>query len=257
MPTTPILNSRKPSSKTWLNRVFTVTYTVAVSVHLLSHCRTLIHSRTLISVALFVADFVFAFFWLTSQCFHWNPIERQVFPETLKRVVMESEYPSIDVVICTADPTKEPPVGVVNTALSVLAYEYPTEKLSVYVSDDGGSEMTLYAFMECAKFAKHWIPYCKKHGVMERAPEVYFGNHPLPAWDPETHEIKMAKKTNNRKYMNIIDDDDTVSSTRLLLFDKGDRVDDLSFGLCSYTSLSNLFLPGSSDKEELAPMKGF
>ncbi|KAD3338642.1 hypothetical protein E3N88_34163 [Mikania micrantha] len=41
--------------------------------------------------------------------------------------------------------------------------------------------------------------------------------------------------------MNIIGDDDTVSSTRLLLFDKDDRVDDLSFGLCSYISLSLIF----------------
>lgn len=101
----------------------------------------------------------------------------------------EREYPALDVLICTADPTKEPPVGVVNTALSVLAYDYPTDKLSVYISDDGGSEVTLYAFMEGAKFAKHWIPYCKKHSIVDRSPEVYFEND--PAWFPETDEIKV------------------------------------------------------------------
>ncbi|KAI3693699.1 hypothetical protein L1987_76649 [Smallanthus sonchifolius] len=185
---TPLLHSSKPLSKTWLNRIFSLIYAVTLSLLLLRHFRNLIYSRTSISVALFVADFVFAFLWLTSQCFHWNPIERKVFPENLKQVVTESEYPALDVLICTADITKEPPVGVVNTALSVLAYEYPTEKLSVYISDDGGSEMTLYAFMECAKFAKHWIPYCKKHGVVDRAPEVYFGND--PAKYPQTDEIK-------------------------------------------------------------------
>lgn len=59
--------------------------------------------------------------------------------------------------VCTADPYKEPPIGVVNTVLSLMAYDYPTEKLSVYVSDDGGSQLTLFALVEAAKFAKHWL----------------------------------------------------------------------------------------------------
>ncbi|MFS7942056.1 putative cellulose synthase (UDP-forming) [Helianthus anomalus] len=185
---TPLLHSSKPLSKTWLNRMFSLVYAVAVSVLLLRHCRNLIYSPSTIAIALFLADFVFAFLWLTYQCFHWNPVERKVFPENLKHVASESKYPPIDVLICTADPTKEPPIGVVNTALSVLAYEYPAEKLSVYVSDDGGSKMTLYAFMECAKFAKHWVPYCKKYGVVDRAPEVYFGSQPSSY--PETDDIK-------------------------------------------------------------------
>ncbi|XP_071692421.1 cellulose synthase-like protein G3 [Rutidosis leptorrhynchoides] len=171
---TPLFHSSKPLSKTWLNRIFSIIYTLAVSVHMLRHLRTLIYSPTPIRFALFLADFVLAFLWLIAQCFHWNPIERKVYIENLKEVIKENEYPPLDVVICTADPIKEPPVGVVNTALSVLAYEYPTEKLSVYVSDDGGSDITLYAFMECAKFAKYWIPYCKKHNIVDRAPQVYF-----------------------------------------------------------------------------------
>ncbi|XP_076895896.1 cellulose synthase-like protein G3 [Bidens hawaiensis] len=186
---TLLLHSHKPLSKTYLNRIFLLVYAAAVSVLLLRHCRHLFHSPTLVSAALFLADFVFTFLWLTGQCFHWNPIERKVFPENLKQLVTENEYPAIDVFICTADPVKEPPIGVVNTALSVLAYDYPPEKLSVYVSDDGGSEMTLYAFMECAKFAKRWIPYCKMHGVVDRAPEVYFGSD--HAWYHETDEIKL------------------------------------------------------------------
>ncbi|PWA91283.1 cellulose synthase, nucleotide-diphospho-sugar transferase [Artemisia annua] len=187
--TTPLLHSSKPLSKTWFNRIFTLTYAAIVFVHLFRHCRTLIYSPSASSFALFIADFVLAFMWLTAQCFHWNPIERKTYPENLPQLVEESEYPSLDVFICTADPIKEPPVGVVNTALSVLAYEYPTDKLSVYISDDGGSKLTLYAFMECAKFAKHWIPYCKKHNIVDRSPEVYFGCD--TAWFPETDEIKV------------------------------------------------------------------
>ncbi|KAL7607688.1 hypothetical protein Lser_V15G10024 [Lactuca serriola] len=181
-----LLHSSERLSKTWLNRIFAIIYATVVSFLLLRHCRNLIYYP--IPIALFLADFVLAFMWFTSQCFHWNPIHRRVFPENLQQFVEEREYPALDVLICTADPTKEPPVGVVNTALSVLAYDYPTDKLSVYISDDGGSEVTLYAFMEGAKFAKHWIPYCKKHSIVDRSPEVYFEND--PAWFPETDEIK-------------------------------------------------------------------
>ncbi|CAH1415410.1 unnamed protein product [Lactuca virosa] len=183
-----LLHSSERLSKTWLNRIFAVIYSAVVSFLLLRHCRNLIYSPTPISITLFLADFVLAFMWFTSQCFHWNPIHRRVFPENLQLFVEEREYPALDVLICTADPTKEPPVGVVNTALSVLAYDYPPDKLSVYISDDGGSEVTLYAFMEGAKFAKHWIPYCKKHNIVDRSPEVYFESD--PAWFPETDDIK-------------------------------------------------------------------
>lgn len=117
-------------------------------------------------------------------------MHRYVFPENLPQVAKESEYPKLDVFVCTADPFKEPPIGVVNTMLSVLAYEYPTEKLSVYVSDDGGSQLTLFAFMEAAKFAKHWLPYCSKYNIMDRSPEVYFGSE-LSNLFPETNKIQV------------------------------------------------------------------
>ena len=65
-------------------------------------------------------------------------------------------------------------MNVVNTALSVMAYDYPTEKVSVYVSDDGGSALTLFAFMEAAKFARHWLPFCREKNIVERCPEAFF-----------------------------------------------------------------------------------
>ena len=116
-------------------------------------------------------------------------MHHQLFLENLPQVAKESEYPGLDVFVCTADPFKEPPVGVVNTVLSVLAYDYPSEKLSVYLSDDGGSQLTLFAFMECAKFARHWLPYCRKYNIMDRSPEVYFAND--TSMFPETKEIQV------------------------------------------------------------------
>ena len=82
-------------------------------------------------------------------------------------------------------------MGVVNTALSVLAYDYPTEKISVYVSDDGGSQLTLFAFMEAAKFASHWLPFCRKNNIVERNPEAYFASN--NSWPSEAEKIEVIK----------------------------------------------------------------
>ncbi|KAG5561055.1 hypothetical protein RHGRI_004164 [Rhododendron griersonianum] len=86
----------------------------------------------------------------------------------------EKELPGVDVFVCTADPTIEPPIMVVNTVLSVMAYDYPPEKLAVYLSDDAGSELTFYALLEASRFAKHWLPFCKKFKVEPRSPAAYF-----------------------------------------------------------------------------------
>ncbi|GJW41693.1 cellulose synthase-like protein G3 [Tanacetum coccineum] len=64
-----------------------------------------------------------------------------------------------------------------NTALSLMAYDYPPEKLSVYVSDDGGSKLTFFALIEAAKFAKIWLPFCRDNNVVDRCPEAYFSSH--------------------------------------------------------------------------------
>lgn len=86
----------------------------------------------------------------------------------------EESLPKVDVFVCTADPKIEPPILVINTVLSVMAYDYPPEKLSVYLSDDGVSELTFYALLEASKFAKHWLPFCKKFKVEPRSPAAYF-----------------------------------------------------------------------------------
>ncbi|KAL0310937.1 UNVERIFIED_CONTAM: Cellulose synthase-like protein E1 [Sesamum angustifolium] len=55
-----------------------------------------------------------------------------------------------------------------------MAYDYPPEKLAVYLSDDAGSDLTFYALLEASHFAKHWIPYCKRFAVEPRTPEAHF-----------------------------------------------------------------------------------
>ncbi|KAK9094686.1 hypothetical protein Scep_026155 [Stephania cephalantha] len=129
-------------------------------------------------LSMIFSDFVLAFMWATAQAFRMRPIRRQTFADNLAKMLDKSgEYPRLDVFICTADPYKELPLSVVDTALSVMGYEYPTDKISVYVSDDGGSKLTLFAFIEAVRFACHWLPFCREKRLVERSPEAYFSNN--------------------------------------------------------------------------------
>ena len=55
-----------------------------------------------------------------------------------------------------------------------MSYNYPPEKLSIYLSDDGASELTYYALLEASSFSKQWIPFCKKFNIQPRSPSAYF-----------------------------------------------------------------------------------
>ncbi|KAL6900950.1 hypothetical protein ACP4OV_005626 [Aristida adscensionis] len=63
-----------------------------------------------------------------------------------------------------------------DTVLSILAADYPADKLTCYVSDDGGAllMLTREALTEAAGFAGLWVPFCRKHGVEPRSPEAFF-----------------------------------------------------------------------------------
>lgn len=197
-PMASTLHKRVAMRRTWLNRAFALLYTSAIFAHLYNHFLNinLISTTTstlIISLLMLLADSVFIFMWATYQGFRMSPVRRQVFIDNIPQVLEDdhdgSHYPALDVFICTADPSKEPPMKVVNTALSVMGFDYPMEKLSVYVSDDGGSESTLFAFMEAAQFAAYWLPYCTNYNILERCPEAYFKSQ--PTCYPETHKIKM------------------------------------------------------------------
>ncbi|OVA16113.1 Cellulose synthase [Macleaya cordata] len=170
------LNTFQVHPRTKPNRVLMVIYMCAILALLYHHLLYLIRSISLPSLSLFFADLVFAFMWVTSQPFRWRPIRRKVYPENLSRTVDDKDLPPLDVFICTADPYKEPPMEVVNTVLSVLAFDYPSDKISVYVSDDGGSQMTLFAMMEGSRFAKYWLPFVKEHKITKRCPKIFFND---------------------------------------------------------------------------------
>uniref|UniRef100_A0AAU8GRF2 Cellulose synthase-like protein G3 n=1 Tax=Anoectochilus roxburghii TaxID=569774 RepID=A0AAU8GRF2_9ASPA len=156
------------------NRLHFLLYSSAIAALFYRHIAGFSASAAPSSLLLLLADAIFAIFWIFCQGLRWLPLRRREFPSRLPQVTGGQGLPALDVFICTADPFKEPPASVASTALSVMAYDYPADRLSVYVSDDGGSELTLFAFMEAAKFARHWLPFCREKGVMVRSPEAYF-----------------------------------------------------------------------------------
>ncbi|KAK7278504.1 hypothetical protein RJT34_23534 [Clitoria ternatea] len=119
----------------------------------------------------FSSEIILSFIWILDQAFRWHPVSRTVFPERLPE---DAKLPHIDVFICTADPTKEPTVDVMNTVLSAMALDYPPEKLHVYVSDDGGSVITLNSMRETWKFSRWWLPFCIRYRITCRCPKAYF-----------------------------------------------------------------------------------
>ncbi|KAJ6703426.1 hypothetical protein OIU85_029388 [Salix viminalis] len=202
-----LLHTVKPLRRTIFNRVFAAIYAPAILTLIYYHAKTLIFSATLVSfsatLALLFSDLVLAFMWVTTLTFRICPVYRKQFPENVEKILKRSDFPALDVFVCTADPYKEPPIGVVNTALAVMAYDYPAEKISVYISDDGGSALTLFAFMEAAKFATHWLPFCKKNNILERSPESYFGsNHPCTS---ESEKIKMMYESMKVKVEHVLE----------------------------------------------------
>ncbi|KAM6541487.1 hypothetical protein CsatB_005934 [Cannabis sativa] len=126
----------------------------------------------------------FAFSWLLDQLPKLCPVNRvtdlSVLKErfespNLRNPKGRSDLPGIDVFVSTADPEKEPPLVTANTILSILAVDYPVEKLACYLSDDGGALLTFEALAETASFARIWVPFCRKHKIEPRNPEAYFG----------------------------------------------------------------------------------
>ncbi|KAJ3692563.1 hypothetical protein LUZ60_011658 [Juncus effusus] len=139
-----------------------------------------------------VCEIWFAITWLLDQLPKLSPINRETYLKVLEKKFERtlngrSDLPAIDVFVSTADPEKEPSLVTANTVLSILAADYPVEKLACYVSDDGGSLLTFEAMDEAADFAKLWVPFCKKHDIEPRNPESYFNSKR----DPYNYKVRV------------------------------------------------------------------
>ncbi|KAK7247526.1 hypothetical protein RIF29_42410 [Crotalaria pallida] len=126
-----------------------------------------------------ICEIWFAVSWIMDQFPKWHPIQRETYLDRLslryEKEGKPSELSNVDVFVSTVDPMKEPPLITANTVLSILAVDYPVDKVSCYVSDDGAAMLTFEALSETSEFARRWVPFCKKYNIEPRAPEWYFG----------------------------------------------------------------------------------
>ncbi|RZC23930.1 Cellulose synthase A catalytic subunit 6 isoform C [Glycine soja] len=125
-----------------------------------------------------ICEIWFAVSWIFDQFPKWSPILRETYLDRLSLRYEKEGKPSlladIDVFVSTVDPMKEPPLITANTVLSILAVDYPVDKVACYVSDDGAAMLTFEALSETSEFARKWVPFCKKFCIEPRAPEWYF-----------------------------------------------------------------------------------
>ncbi|CAA6665646.1 unnamed protein product [Spirodela intermedia] len=125
-----------------------------------------------------ICEIWFAISWVLDQFPKWSPITREAYIERLssryEKEAEASELAAVDFFVSTVDPLKEPPLITANTVLSILSVDYPVEKISCYVSDDGSAMLTFETLSETAEFARKWVPFCKKYSIEPRAPEFYF-----------------------------------------------------------------------------------
>lgn len=110
-----------------------------------------------------ICEIWFAFSWILDILPKLNPINRATDLAALKDKFEQpspsnpngrSDLPGVDVFVSTADPEKEPPLVTANTILSILATDYPVEKLACYLSDDGGAILTFEAMAEAVMFSQ-------------------------------------------------------------------------------------------------------
>ncbi|KAK3035044.1 hypothetical protein RJ639_034834 [Escallonia herrerae] len=125
-----------------------------------------------------ICEIWFAISWVLDQFPKWSPINRDTYIDALsaryEREGEPSELAAVDFFVSTVDPLKEPPLITANTVLSILAVDYPVDKVSCYVSDDGAAMLSFESLVETADFARKWVPFCKKFSIEPRAPEFYF-----------------------------------------------------------------------------------
>lgn len=147
-----------------------------------------------------------------------------------------SQLAKVDIFVSTVDPMKEPPLITANTVLSILAVDYPVDKVACYVSDDGAAMLTFEALSETSEFARKWVPFCKKFNIEPRAPEWYFSqkidylrNKVHPAFVRERRAIKVC-------YLflcsSIFDLSEDLSSTRIHAFRINQRCYILLYNYC-------------------------
>ncbi|KAL2227969.1 UNVERIFIED_CONTAM: Cellulose synthase A catalytic subunit 7 UDP-forming [Sesamum indicum] len=174
------LSRKVPIASSKINpyRMVIVTRLVVLAFFLRYRILNPVHDALGLWLTSVICEIWFAFSWILDQFPKWFPIDRETYLDRLSlRYEREGEpnmLTPVDIFVSTVDPMKEPPLVTANTVLSILAMDYPVDKISCYISDDGASMCTFEALSETAEFARKWVPFCKKFSIEPRAPEMYF-----------------------------------------------------------------------------------
>ncbi|XP_022952685.1 cellulose synthase-like protein D4 [Cucurbita moschata] len=156
-----------------------------------------------------VCEIWFAFSWILDQIPKVCPVNRATDLQVLydkfdapspSNPTGRSDLPGVDMFVSTADPEKEPVLVTANTILSILAADYPVEKLACYISDDGGALLTFEAMAEAASFADLWVPFCRKHDIEPRNPESYFSLKVDPTKNKSRSDFVKDRRKIKREY---------------------------------------------------------
>ncbi|KAK9065820.1 hypothetical protein SSX86_015221 [Deinandra increscens subsp. villosa] len=155
-----------------------------------------------------ICEVWFAFSWILDQLPKLCPVTRSTdlavlkerFEPTQNNPKNLSDLPGIDIFVSTADADKEPPLVTANTILSILAVDYPVDKIACYLSDDGGSLVTFEALAEAASFATTWVPFCRKHEIEPRNPEAYFSQKGDPLKNKRRVDFVRERRKVKREY---------------------------------------------------------
>ncbi|KAH8964679.1 hypothetical protein BDL97_04G079500 [Sphagnum fallax] len=151
-----------------------------------------------------ICEIWFAISWILDQFPKWFPINRETYLDRLSFRYEKEGEPSqlahVDVFVSTVDPTKEPPLVTANVILSILGVDYPVEKMSCYLSDDGASMLTFDVIVEISEFARKWVPFCKKFDIEPRAPEMYFTHKIDYLKDKVQHSFVKERRIMKREY---------------------------------------------------------
>ncbi|CAJ1956284.1 unnamed protein product [Sphenostylis stenocarpa] len=185
--------------KVWLNHPFQRvmdSFILLLLLLLLSYRVFSSNNFTIPWFLAFICESWFTFTWIVILNSKWSPA---VTITHLDRLLLRvPELPRVDLFVTTADPVLEPPIITANTVLSLLALDYPTNKLACYVSDDGCSPFTFYALLQASKFAMFWVPFCKKYKIQIRAPFRYFSN---VATTKSEHSLEFKQEWSRMKDM--------------------------------------------------------
>ncbi|KAJ4773003.1 Cellulose synthase-like protein [Rhynchospora pubera] len=190
-------------------RLFVLLRLVALVLFLTWRVMNVNHDAVWLWLMSVICEIWFAISWLLDQLPKLSPIDRATNLVVLKEKFETksdknplgiSDLPGIDVFVSTADPDKEPVLVTANTILSILAADYPVEKLACYVSDDGGSLLTYEALAEAAMFANAWVPFCRKHNIEPRNPESYFNLKKDPFKDKVRPDFVKDRRRVKREY---------------------------------------------------------